>query len=117
MKAHELLDCDDQETADNAADLLRTFARILDDLRYLAAIVPGGTGSWMGMTDAESVLRAHWSIQSDNAPVEDWLDHQWAVSPDQPCNPIPIDDWPPEAKARLLRDIMRDAQHTEAADD
>ena len=100
MKAHELLDCDHQPTADNAADLLRTMARIVDNLRHLAHIIPGGPGSWTGFPDAQSVIEAHWRIQSGEAPVEDWLDDQWAGTNRD------VTTWPEAAQRALLDAVL-----------
>lgn len=126
MKAFEMLDSDDPAAAENAAEILRTMARICDDLRHLGGLVRDPdifSGRWS--RDGLGVDLTDWlwwfGVQSGDAPVEDWLDDQWAlvtvgIDPALPLGEdpaladVPFDDWPPAAKARLLADVLPHAQ-------
>ena len=107
MKAHEALDSDDQAVADNAAEILRTMARIVDDMRHLCHMVesPAWKGHHGWHDDFWYAHRNRWQArfteESGGAPVEDWLDHQWAESPNAGAT------WPKEALIRLAKDVMQ----------
>jgi hypothetical protein len=109
MKAHEALNSDDQAVADNAAEILRTMARIVDDMRHLQTLaptmddqhsLPSFRGQWF-LSQFPSLI-AWWQEESGGAPVEDWLDHQWAEA----SHGLDFRAWTQGTKDRLLAAVF-----------